>query len=81
MKNKENMNEMHCWDLHVRYVGAIWFLVMFSNLYHLDIHNKTYVALSNIRRNICKNWFENKTSPNIVMVTGSACLLTSKLDT
>ena len=30
-------------------VGVIWFAFMFSNFYQLDIHNKTCVALANLR--------------------------------
>ena len=31
---------------------------MFSNLYWLELHNITRVALANLWYNISKNWFE-----------------------
>ena len=48
---------------------------MFSNFYELDSHNNICVAPTNLRWNICKNRIENRSSPYLVMVIGSACLL------
>ena len=45
---------------------------MFSNLYRLDLHKRTCVAL---RWDICKNRIENRASVDLVMVLGSAGLL------
>jgi hypothetical protein len=47
----------------------------------LDLHNKTRVALANLRRNIHKNHIKKQMSPNLVMNMGSVCLLISQLDT
>lgn len=33
----------------------------------LALHNEMCVALANLQRNITKSWFENRTSPNLVM--------------
>ena len=54
---------------------------MFSNFYRLDVHNKTRVAIANLRRKLCKNRIENHTSPSLVIVIRSACLLVSLLNT
>ena len=47
----------------------------FSNFYKLDSHNNICVAPTNLRWNIFKNRIENRSSPYLVMVIGSACLL------
>jgi len=50
----------------LRYVDVIWFVFfMFSNFYQLDSHNKTCIALANLRWNICKNLIGIWTSPFI----------------
>ena len=54
---------------------------MFSNFYQLYLHNKTCIALANLQWNIYKNWIENWTNLDVVMVSGSACSLISELDT
>ena len=61
----------------VRYVGFIQFFFKFSNFYQLDLHNKTCVALANLRWSIIKNCIETWTSPHLVKVIKSACLLAS----
>ena len=48
---------------------------MFSNLSPFDLPNKTRVGLVNLRRNICNNRIDDRTSPDLVMVIISACLL------
>ena len=63
----------------VRYVGNIW--VSFFMFYRIDLHSKTHAAWLNRWWNIRKNRIEYRTSPDLVMVIGSACLLISKLGT
>ena len=48
---------------------------MFSNFCWLDLHNETCVGLANLRWNFSKNWIENWTLSDLVMVVGSACLV------
>ena len=63
-------------------MGAIWFLFLFcfcfcfvfANFYRLDLHDKARVALANLRCIICEKQVENQTSPDVVMVIGSACM-------
>ena len=47
---------------------------LFSNFYRLDLHNQTWIALTNVWWSISKNRIENQTSFDLVMGTGSACL-------
>ena len=50
------------------YDVCMWVLLdlffMFSNLYHIDLHNKTCVA--NLQWNVCNNRIENRTSHDLV---------------
>ena len=59
----------------IRYVGVIWFLLRVLQL--LPIRFTHQNSFANLRRNICKNLTENQTSPALVMVIGSECLLIS----
>ena len=54
-----------------RYVSVRVSFFMFSNFYLLDVHNKMRVALANLQCFICKN----RSSPNLVIIIGSACTL------
>ena len=60
----------------------VWMLFglffMFSNFYWFTLHNQTCVALANLRWSMTKDWIENQTSLNLVMVIGSAYLLIPK---
>ena len=50
-------------------MGVIWFVFfMFSNLYRLDLHNKTRVALANQRWNIYKKTDWKLDLPYLVMI-------------
>ena len=53
------------------------FFFTFSNFCWLDLHNKTCVRLAILRWSFSKNWIENQTSSDLVMIIGSAYLLKS----
>ena len=48
-----------------------------SNFYWLYLHNKTRVALADLQWNVHKFRIQDRISPDLVMVIGSACLLNS----
>ena len=84
-------NECNVWDLPqalswmqssptfistpIRYLDVIGSCFMLSSFYRLDLHNKTTKLL--LHQQIYKNQIENRTSPNLVMVIGSACFVIS----
>ena len=49
----------------------------FFRFYRFHLHNKTRVALTNLGWNICKNRIKNWMFPDLVMISGSVCLLVS----
>ena len=63
-----------------RVCGCNLIVFMFSNLYQLDLHNKTRVALAHLDKTSANlDW--NHVSPHILRFIGSACLLISWMDT
>ena len=61
----------------LRHVGVIWSNFHVSNFCQLDLHNKTHGCISKPTMKICKNHIVNWTSPDLVMVIKSVCLLIS----
>ena len=52
---------------------------MFSNDWSYT--TKSVLQLAKLRWKICENQIENRASPDLVMIIGSACLLMFLLDT
>ena len=55
--------------LWIKFVELVsQFIFMLSNFCCLNVHNESNVALANIWSSINKNWMENWTSPNLLII-------------
>ena len=65
-----------------RHVGGIRIIRHVVQILPISIaHNKTRVALVNLQCDMCKDRTGNRTSLDLIMGIGSACLWTDQLDT
>ena len=56
-------------------MGVIWLFLMFFNFYRSFLYQKKLCFISNLQWNIDKNQIDGWTSPYLVVIIGSACLL------
>ena len=64
--NKDLSMSFRC---HVKYVSVIWLVFHVLQLLPINPHNEPWVALENLRRNICKDGIEKQTPSRDEVIT------------
>ena len=69
------------WNLHTRYVGVIWFPFCILQLLHIRFTTSSRLHLQTCDKTSTKQWIENWTSLDLVMVfTNARTFVTSLIE-